>query len=121
MLASLDQLAYSVSTQVNTQNNAGTDLNGEHTANPVNIFSQPTEVAGSAAHDERGDDGSEPDCGCRRGEGTGDNSNAMAMANLANQAIVNGQTPIDYYSNFVSTLGSTVSRCRRRTRRRMPR
>jgi hypothetical protein len=28
---------------------------------------------------------------------------------LANQAIVNGQTPTDYYSNFVSTLGSTVS------------
>jgi flagellar hook-associated protein 1 FlgK len=43
------------------------------------------------------------------GQGTGDNTNATAMANLANQLIVNGQTPTDYYSNFVSTLGSTVS------------
>jgi flagellar hook-associated protein 1 FlgK len=43
------------------------------------------------------------------GEGTGDSANAMAMANLANQSIVNGQTPTDYYSNFVSTLGATVS------------
>ena len=25
------------------------------------------------------------------------------------QAIVNGQTPTDYYSNFVTTLGATVS------------
>jgi hypothetical protein len=43
------------------------------------------------------------------GNGTGDNSNAVAMAGLANGLIVNGQTPINYYSNFVSTPGSTVS------------
>jgi flagellar hook-associated protein 1 FlgK len=43
------------------------------------------------------------------GQGTGDNSNATAMANLGNQAIVNGQSPTDYFSNFVSTLGATVS------------
>jgi flagellar hook-associated protein 1 FlgK len=43
------------------------------------------------------------------GQGTGDGSNATAMANLANQTIVDGQTPSNFYSNFVSTLGSTVS------------
>ena len=42
-------------------------------------------------------------------EGTGDSSNAAAMASLAKQPIVNGQTPTNYYSNFVSTLGATVS------------
>jgi flagellar hook-associated protein 1 FlgK len=31
------------------------------------------------------------------------------MYNLSNQTIVNGKTPINYYSNFVSTLGSAVS------------
>ena len=31
------------------------------------------------------------------------------MANLANQSIVNGQSPTNFYSNLVSTLGSTVS------------
>jgi flagellar hook-associated protein 1 FlgK len=31
------------------------------------------------------------------------------MANLANQSIAGGQTPTDFYSNFVTTLGSTVS------------
>jgi flagellar hook-associated protein 1 FlgK len=40
--------------------------------------------------------------------GTGDNSNATAMAALANQAIVNGATPTNYYANFVSQLGATV-------------
>jgi flagellar hook-associated protein 1 FlgK len=43
------------------------------------------------------------------GKGSGDNSNAIAIANLASQTVVNGQTPIDYYSSFVSTLGSTVA------------
>ena len=43
------------------------------------------------------------------GQGTGDNSNATSMAGLAGMTIVNGQTPINYFSNFVSTLGATVS------------
>ncbi len=60
-LASLDQLAYGISTQVNALNNAGTDLNGiEGTGTnsagvtgtgttPLYIFNEPTQVAGSAA------------------------------------------------------------------------
>ncbi len=43
------------------------------------------------------------------GQGTGDNTNAAAMANLANQSIVSGLSPTNYFSNFVSTLGATVS------------
>jgi flagellar hook-associated protein 1 FlgK len=43
------------------------------------------------------------------GSGTGDNSNAIAMYDLSNQKNVNGQTATNYYSNFVTTLGSTVS------------
>jgi flagellar hook-associated protein 1 FlgK len=31
------------------------------------------------------------------------------MANLANQSIVGGYTPTNYYSNFVSTLGASVA------------
>ena len=41
--------------------------------------------------------------------GTGDNSNATAMAALGNKAIVNGSTPTDYYANLVSQLGAEVS------------
>ena len=43
------------------------------------------------------------------GQGTGDDSNASAAANLATQSIINGQTPSDFYSNLVSTLGAAVS------------
>jgi flagellar hook-associated protein 1 len=102
----LDQLAYGISTAVNAQNNAGTDLDGTAGAN---IFNDPTQVAGSAAAmtvvmtDPNGI------AAAGSGAGTGDNSNAVALAKLATTATVNGQKPINYYSNFVSSLGAKVS------------
>jgi flagellar hook-associated protein 1 FlgK len=110
-LNSLDQLAYSISTAVNTQNNAGTDLDGVTgtAANPLYIFSQPTVVAGSAASMSVVMTDPNHIAAAGAGGGTGDNSNASAMAAMANQTIVNGQTPNNYYSNFVAKLGSTVS------------
>ncbi|MGA3082908.1 MAG: flagellar hook-associated protein FlgK [Terracidiphilus sp.] len=110
-LGALDQLAYSISTSVNTQNNAGTDLDGVTgtAANPLYIFSQPTVVAGSAAQMSVAMTDPNQVAAAGAGAGTGDNSNAVALANLANQSMVSGQTPTDYYSNFVTTLGSTVS------------
>jgi flagellar hook-associated protein 1 FlgK len=107
-LSSLDQLAYSVSTQVNTLNNAGTDQAGD-TSNAGDIFSAPTQVSGSAL--SMSVVMTDPDhiAAASSTAGTGDNSNAIAMAALASQTIVSGQTPTNYYSDFVSTLGSTVS------------
>ncbi len=110
-LNALNQLAYNISTQVNTQNSAGTDLDGVTgtAAAPLNIFAQPATVAGSAAAMSVVMTDPNQIAAAAAGAGTGDNSNATAMANLANQTIVGGQTPTDYYSNFVSTLGATVS------------
>ncbi|MGC9157971.1 MAG: flagellar hook-associated protein FlgK [Terracidiphilus sp.] len=110
-LASLDQLAYSISTEVNNLNNTGTDLNGDTgtTANPLYIFNQPTTVAGSALNMKVVMTDPSQIAAAGSGDGTGDSSNALAIANLASQTIVNGQTPANYYSNFVSTLGATVS------------
>ncbi len=120
-LSSLDQLAYSISTGVNAQNNAGTDLDGNegtgtngdgvagNGATPLYIFNEPTQVAESAASMSVVMTDPNQIAAAGFGDGTGDNSNATAMANLDGQSIVNGQTPINYYSNFVSTLGSTVS------------
>jgi flagellar hook-associated protein 1 FlgK len=39
----------------------------------------------------------------------GDNANALALAKIQNQAVVNGETATDYYSNLVSTVGNDVS------------
>ncbi len=111
VLNSLDQLSYSVSTRVNAQNNAGTDLDGVSgsAASPLYIFNQPAAVSGSAANMSVTMTDPNQIAAAAQGQGTGDNSNAAAIANLANQGIVAGQTPTDYYSSLVSTLGSTVS------------
>ena len=110
-LGLLDQLAYSISTQVNAQNNAGTDLDGVTgtVASPLYIFNEPAQVAGSAAAMTVTMTDPNQIAAAGFGDGTGDNSNSIAIASLAGQKIVNGQTPTDYYSNFVTTLGSTVS------------
>jgi flagellar hook-associated protein 1 FlgK len=110
-LSSLDQLAYSISTSVNAANNTGTDLDGVTgtVANPLYIFNEPAQVAGSAAAMTVTMTDPNQIAAAAAGAGTGDNSNAIAIANFASQQIVNGQTPTDYYSNFVTTLGSTVS------------
>jgi flagellar hook-associated protein 1 len=108
---SLDQLAYNVSTQVNAQNSAGTDLAGVTgtAANPLNIFAQPTSATGSAAAMTVIMTDPNQIAAAGAGKGTGDNSNATAMANLAKQNIVGGETATNFFSNFVSTLGATVS------------
>jgi flagellar hook-associated protein 1 FlgK len=109
-LNSLDQLAYGISTQVNALNNAGVDLDGvPGTAAPLYIFNQPTQVAGAAA--SMSVVMSDPDqiAAASAGNGTGDNSNAVALAGLASQSIVSGQSPTDFFSNFVTALGSAVS------------
>ena len=108
VLSSLDQLAYSVSTQVNALNNQGTDLNGD-TANAGNIFTQPSQAAGAAASMTVVMTNPALIAAAGAGQGMGDNSNATAMASLAKQAIVDGQTPTNFYSTLVATLGSTVS------------
>ena len=107
-LASLDQLAYSISTQVNTVNNAGTDLDGDN-GNAGNIFNAPTQVAGSAALLTVTLTDPNKIAAAGLGSGSGDNSNAVVAANLATQTIVGGLTPSNFYSNLVSTLGATVS------------
>jgi flagellar hook-associated protein 1 FlgK len=107
-LASLDQLAYSLSTQVNTVNNAGADLVGDN-GNAGNIFSAPTQVSGSAAAMAVVMTDPSKIAAAGLGLGTGDDSNALTAANLATQGFVNGQTPSNFYSNLVSTLGATVS------------
>lgn len=126
-LGALDQLAFGITTEVNAQNKAGIDLNGNAGAA---IFSQPAQVTGSAANMSVVMTDPNGIAAAAAGQGTGDNSNAIALANLATQSdppilnglvlpnghklaagqtLLNGQTPTNYYSGFVTTLGSTVS------------
>jgi flagellar hook-associated protein 1 FlgK len=95
-------------TSANMANNAGTDLVGDN-GSAGNIFNAPTQVAGSAAAMAVVMTDPNKIAAAGLGQGTGDDSNALAAANLATQGFVNGQTPSNFYSNLVSTLGATVS------------
>ena len=111
VLSGLDQLAYGISTQVNSLNNSGSDLAGATgtAANPLYIFSQAGAVAGSAASMSVVMTDPSQIAAADQGQGSGDNSNATALAALGTQPIAGGLTPSNFYSNFVTALGSTVS------------
>ncbi|HWE87539.1 MAG TPA: flagellar hook-associated protein FlgK [Terracidiphilus sp.] len=127
VMGALDQLAFGISTEVNAQNAKGVDLSG----NPgAAIFSQPAQMAGSAEQMSVAMTDPGKIAAAAAGQGTGDNSNATALAGLASssdppilnglvlpggvvlaagQTLLSGLTPSNYYSGFVTTLGSTVS------------
>jgi flagellar hook-associated protein 1 len=115
VVASLDQLAYGIATTVNAQNNAGIDLNGiggtgVNPANPpLNIFNQPAAVAGSAVAMTVTMTDPNQIAAAGPAGGAGDNSNAVALAGLANSASVSGKSPTDFFSNFVTMLGAAVA------------
>ena len=106
--SSLDSLAYNLGTAVNTQNQAGYDLNG---AAGGNLFNLPAGVAGSAASISVAitDPTKIAASGGPAPGSPGDNTNANALLALQNQTIVNGQTPLNAYSNLVFKIGSDVS------------
>lgn len=109
-LDALDNLAYYISTSVNTQNAAGTDYNGNAGAD---IFAAPTTVAGSAQSmsvvmtDPNGIAAAASGAAAE----SGDNSNAVLLAGLATQSstLPNGLPPSSYYADLVTALGSTIT------------
>ncbi len=102
----LDQLAAGLSNSVNTQNRAGTDLNG----NPGgNIFSPPPAgISGAAA--QMTVQINDPSLIAASSDGSaGSNGNATAMAGLVNQGVVNGQSPETAYTTIVSQIAGQIS------------
>ena len=102
----LDTLAFDLGTAVNTANQAGSDGNG----NPgAAIFNLPATSAGAAAAISVAITSPSQIAAAATGLGPSDDTNLLAMANLAKQTIVAGATPTNYFSDFVSALGSLVS------------
>jgi flagellar hook-associated protein 1 len=103
---SLDTLASSLANSANTQNAAGTDLNG---APGGNLFAPPP--AGGAGYASTiALATTDPTKIAAAQDGTvGDNTNANALLALQNQNIIAGQTPLNYYSNLVFKIGNDVS------------
>ncbi len=88
-LNALDQLAYGISNQVNQQNAAGSDLKGSPGGN---IFYQPTQTTGSAL--EMSVVMTDPGgiAAAASGAGSDNDSNAIALWNLGNQATIRSAT-----------------------------
>jgi len=106
MQSALDTMAYDLGTAVNTQNEAGSDANG----NPgVAIFNLSGSLTGAAADISVNITDPSQIAAAASGAGSSDDTNLLAMASLQNQAIIAGDTPSDYYSSFVTTIGSLVS------------
>ncbi|MHB1022538.1 MAG: flagellar hook-associated protein FlgK [Acidobacteriaceae bacterium] len=102
----IDTLAYDIGTQLNTVNAGGLDANG----NPGgNFFNLPGSSAGAASSISVAITDPNLIAAAGAGEGVSGNTNATAMANLQSTAIVSGSTPSDYYSAFLTQLGTMVS------------
>ncbi|MFZ0663296.1 MAG: flagellar hook-associated protein FlgK [Acidobacteriaceae bacterium] len=106
MQGALDTLAYNFGTAINAQNEAGSEVNG----NPgVAIFNLPGSAAGAAAGISVAITDPSQVAAAASGAGSSDDANLLVMAGLQNQAIIGGDTPSSYYSDFVTTVGSLVS------------
>lgn len=108
---SLDALAYTVGSTMNTMNAQGSDLNGNAGAP---IFSLPNgataaDATGSAAQIAVVMTDATQLGAAALGAGPSDNTNLVAMANEQNAGIVNGISPTAYFSDMVTTLGSLTS------------
>jgi flagellar hook-associated protein 1 FlgK len=109
----LDNLAASLTSAVNNQQALGYDLNG----NAGVPFFTPFTPAGSSNSGAAAQmqvasavaaDPSLIAASSVQGV-SGDNGNATALANILNQQVIDGQTPMTFYSNYVSGIGTEVS------------
>jgi flagellar hook-associated protein 1 FlgK len=102
----LDNLAYAIGTQVNTQNAAGLDGNG----NPGgNLFSLPASATGAAGSISLATSDPASIAAAATGEGATGDGNAVALAGLANATTVDGQTPASFFASFLAQIGTAVS------------
>jgi flagellar hook-associated protein 1 len=107
---SLDQLAYSVGSAVNSQQEAGYDGNGNLASNEPFFTLPASGSTGAAATISVAI--TDPSQIAASSDGTtGSNGNALALANIENQTLsgLGGQSAMDYYSNFVANIGTEVS------------
>ncbi len=103
--SSLDTLAAGIASAVNTQSAAGYDGNGNA---GVNFFKPLSGTAGAALNLSVAI--TNPSQVAASSDGTpGDNGNATALANLQNQNITGGETPINYYAGIVAKVGNDAA------------
>ncbi len=109
-MSSLDNLAAGLISAVNTQQTAGYDANGNPGVDFFTPFTPSTPGSNAGAAATMSVALTNPDQVAASGTGSsGDNSNAIALANLQNATMVDGQTAGNYYSNMIDKVGNEVS------------
>jgi flagellar hook-associated protein 1 len=107
--SSLDTLASNLATAVNTQHQAGYDLNGA----AGGLFFNVPPAGGVGAAASLGvvitDPAKIAASGGPAPGAAGDNTNVNALLALQTQTFVNGQTPMNFYSGLVFKIGNDVS------------
>jgi flagellar hook-associated protein 1 FlgK len=102
----LDTLAYSLGSQINQQNEAGLDGNGN--AGQA-IFTLPASSTGAANVIAVIPTAASAVAAAATGEGTSGNGNATALANLAQAANTSGETLDAFYASLISQIGTTAA------------
>src|SRR5271170_3017488 len=102
----LDNVAFSLGTAVNQQNELGVDSSG----NPgLAIFSLPGSAAGAAASISVSAASPGAVAAATAGEGSAGNDNATALADLSTQNVVGTQTATGFLASFLDQVGSDAS------------
>ena len=102
----LDNLAYGIATQVNTQNEQGIDANG----NPGQaIFAIGTSASGAAASISVSTSDPNAVAAAAIGEGSVGNDNAQALASLSTANIAGGQTATGFVASLLDQIGTATA------------
>jgi len=106
ILSNLDTLAAGLANGLNAANQSGYDLNG----NPGGDIFVPPPVSGAGAAANLQVQITDPALIAASSDGTPDsNGNLANLSAVGTQPDINGQTPSDYYSGIVYTVGNDVS------------
>jgi flagellar hook-associated protein 1 FlgK len=106
ILTQLNTLAAGLANAVNTVQAGGFDLNGNA---GTNLFNPPA-AGGANAAANLSVAMTDPSLIAASSDGTaGSNGNAEAMYALGSQAVINGQSPSDYYSGIVFNVGNDTA------------
>ena len=104
--SALDNLAYSLGTQVNQVNAQG--LDGYGNAGQA-LFQLPPTAAGAAGSIQVTTTDPKAIAAAATGEGATGNGNALSLAQIASGAIVAGQTPASFFSSLLAQIGSAAA------------
>jgi flagellar hook-associated protein 1 FlgK len=102
----LDNLAYSLATQMNQQNALGVDGSG---VPGQALFSVPGTASGAAAVIQVATTNPQAIAAAAIGEGSSGNGNALALAHLATSNVVGGQTATGFYAALLGQIGTATA------------